>query len=210
MLVPNQYLTATMDYPVITAELTVGITDKPIYIDKIQNHSIFDLSKRNNQTNIYYPTKYYSIAVNHFLNNKLDFNILDWIHTENVSSDKIEYENNIIPSFEISFEEMLFVCDLEAQLSEKIKDLTMDQVLYFLLDSIENLLLKREFGRINILFEYLELNKYDTEILVCILTASFPWKKMLYKREKFYNLTKTIIYNRYSRSEADAILVGLE
>lgn len=209
MLVSNQYLTATLDYPVITAEPTVGVMDKLICIDKIQNHFKFNLSKRNNQTFIH-STKYYSVADDYFLHKKLDFSVFDCFQMENVSSNSIEYENEMIPSLEISFEEILFVYNLEAQLLENIKISTMDQALYFLFDSIENLLLNREFSRVNILFEHIEFDKYDTEILICILTASFPWKKILYKREKFYNLVKTILYNRYSISEAETILVGLE
>lgn len=115
-----------------------------------------------------------------------------------------------LPSNEITIEELLLIIELETSLQQKIKNSSIDEVLYFLFDSIEDILIKSQFKLINIFFERINPNKYNTEILICFLTVSFPWKKVIEKRDRLYKQIQEIIYKKYTKIKAQALLSGLE
>lgn len=127
-----------------------------------------------------------------------------------------DYANNIegiyfsIP-LDISFlKEILFVDNLKYKLIEMQEKESINKILDYLFESLENKLLNNEFDVCNKFLETIDIYKYDINILIGILTITNPWKNRLIYRVNFFNRLTDLVYNNYPSSEAEEILSGLE
>jgi len=87
---------------------------------------------------------------------------------------------------------------------------SIDDVLDYILIAMDDLLLIGNYEACDELLKAIDVSKYNTTILVCILTGSFSFKNALKYYKTFFNDVKTKTEEIFGESETDLILWGLD
>lgn len=99
-----------------------------------------------------------------------------------------------------------FIYNLQINQNENVIDDSLDYVF----DKIDELLINGDFYLINSLLDKIDVNMFDVELLIGILTITSPWRENLTLRTAFYEKVESRVHEIYHFDESKKILNGLE
>lgn len=83
-------------------------------------------------------------------------------------------------------------------------------VIDFVYNTIDDMLLTNKFREVDIILTELEINKLPKSITLSILTITLPWRDQIPTRYDFYNDAEAYFLTTETSEKATAILVGLK
>lgn len=109
------------------------------------------------------------------------------------------------------YEKEIFVLEISKQMDNMLCSYSnIDKALLFIFENMQDILLQRKYDICDLFLRKVDLQKYNTYVLLGILTATYPWRKKLFFRNSFYYNIKKKISLSYSPEEVEQILGGLD
>lgn len=87
---------------------------------------------------------------------------------------------------------------------------TQDNQLNYIYNNLDHLCIKKEFDIVDDILKNIDIKKYDILILLCILTAIFPYGNKVSYKITFFNKTKEHFSTEYDEDELNQLLHGLD
>lgn len=86
----------------------------------------------------------------------------------------------------------------------------IDDCLDYIFQTFDIKLFQNEFSLCDGILEFLNIEEYNTEILLGILTITLVWKEKLALRTSFYEKVKSFLNKKYHKKELLELLIGLD
>ncbi len=99
---------------------------------------------------------------------------------------------------------------IKSQIFNLQKAGNIDNTLDYIFDTFDELLIEKKFDLVNSFFEIIDINDFEINSLVGILTITSTWKDNLQLRTSFYQQVYELVNSIYLSQEANHILDGLE
>ncbi|MBK8806610.1 MAG: hypothetical protein IPO21_08180 [Bacteroidales bacterium] len=104
----------------------------------------------------------------------------------------------------------IIVNRIKSQILNLQKAGNIENTLDYIFDTFDELLIDNKFDLVNSFFEIIDVNDFEINSLVGILTITTSWKDNLLLRNAFYQEVYELINSMFLSQEANRILEGLE
>lgn len=99
-----------------------------------------------------------------------------------------------------------FIDGLDISISKDTNDDQLD----YIFNNLDDYCIKKEFDTVDEILKNLDVKKYNELILLCILTAIFPYGNRVGYKLTFFNNVKEYLSTKYDEEELKQILHGLD